>query len=90
MNEEKDKEEKAPLTNMEHLRNAMQALVILEKAVKEMGGCVHAKITTEPSKYELKEGGRAIGVSLKLFFTPRLLCEYIEQHPLPEEIKRKF
>jgi hypothetical protein len=86
MNEENDKEEKVPRTGMEHVRNAMQALVILEKLVKEMGGWVYPKITTKPSKYELQEGGKAIGVSLKLFFTPRLLCEYIEQHPLPEEI----
>jgi hypothetical protein len=86
MNEVKEKEEKAPLTDMEHVRDAMKVLVILEKMVKEMGGWVCSKITTKPTKYEVREGGKAIGISLKLFFKPHLLREYIEQHPAPEEI----
>ncbi|MDR2783806.1 MAG: hypothetical protein LBB48_08235 [Treponema sp.] len=78
---EKNEGEDTPLTNTEHARNAMRALVILEKTANKMGGHIRPKITTKPSKYEIEGDGKAISVSLKLFFNPRLLREYIEQYP---------
>jgi hypothetical protein len=81
LNAEKGKEEKAPLTNMGYVRNAMRALEILEKTVNEMGGWIRPIVATKPSRYKTEDGVPVISVSLKLFFKPRLLCEYIEQHP---------
>jgi hypothetical protein len=82
---EEDKEKESHLTDMGYVKTAMQALEILEKTVREMGGYISSKIATKPSKYETKEGGRAITVSLKLIFIPSRLREYIAQHPVPEE-----
>jgi hypothetical protein len=69
------------------IRDGMQALKLVHKTLYEMGGTMFLNdiFTIKESNCRDEDGVKGLSISVELFFSPRLLHEYIAQHPLPEE-----
>jgi hypothetical protein len=78
MNEEKDK---AVRYGFDCIRDAMQALKIVDRLLFEMGGVIFPKFDIKESDCGDCDGVKGLSVSVELFFSPRRLHEYIVQHP---------
>jgi hypothetical protein len=67
------------------IRDGMQALKLVQRTLYEMGGVIFPDFEIKESGTRDYDGVRGLSISVELFFSPRLLHEYIAQHPVPEE-----
>jgi hypothetical protein len=67
------------------IRDGMQALKLVQRTLYEMGGTIFSGFDIKESDCGDHDGVKGLSISVELVFSPRLLHEYIAQHPVPEE-----
>jgi hypothetical protein len=84
MNEEKPEAGKYRF-GFDCVRDGMQALKFVQRTLYEMGGTIVSFSGIKEADYRDRDKVKGLSISVELFLSPRLLHEYIAQHPLPDE-----
>jgi hypothetical protein len=67
------------------IRDGMQAMKIVNKTLCEMGAGILSNFAIKEADCRDDDGVRGLSITAEIFFSPRLLHEYIAQHPLQDE-----